>query len=223
MKPEKIILIRHGESMGNVDHSVYGNTPDFAVKLTDLGHEQAKLAGQQLALINGNFQFYVSPYHRTRQTFKNVIESFDKKRYDWIEESRIREQEWCNGPPQIDTRGNLLLEKERATIGSFYYRFPGGESCADVELRIASFLNTLFRDFEKEDFPRNCVIVAHGMTNRVFLKKFLKWTVEEFEKIKNPDNCSQIVLELQENGKYKLVTELKKYPKHTHPYQFPLD
>jgi broad specificity phosphatase PhoE len=222
MKPEKIILVRHGQSQGNVDLNIYEEIPDFAVKLTPLGHEQAKNVGLELAKIPGNFHFYVSSYHRTRQTFKEIITAFDKKRYTWIEESRLREQEWSHGPATVNAVKSFSLEKERAAIGSFYYRFPGGESCADVELRIASFLNTLFRDFEKDDFPKNCVIVSHGMTNRVFLKKFLKLTVEEFEKIKNPKNCSRIVLELQENGKYKLVTELEKYPKATHPYEFPL-
>jgi len=34
MKPSKIILIRHGQSEGNVNKSLYKEKPDFAMNLT---------------------------------------------------------------------------------------------------------------------------------------------------------------------------------------------
>jgi broad specificity phosphatase PhoE len=42
MKPRRIILIRHGESEGNLDHSLYKTTLDYALKLTQRGISQAE-------------------------------------------------------------------------------------------------------------------------------------------------------------------------------------
>ena len=40
-QPKRIILIRHAESIGNVDSSVYTDTPDNKLPITQLGKEQA--------------------------------------------------------------------------------------------------------------------------------------------------------------------------------------
>jgi len=48
MKPKRIILIRHGESEGNLDSSLYKTTPDYALKLTQKGVSQAKQAGKEI-------------------------------------------------------------------------------------------------------------------------------------------------------------------------------
>ena len=48
MKPKRIILVRHGESEGNVCRAVYGEKPDYALLLTPDGEAQAIQAGQQL-------------------------------------------------------------------------------------------------------------------------------------------------------------------------------
>jgi len=50
------------------------------------------------------------------------------------------------------------------------------------------------------------------MSMRVFLMRWFHFTIEEFEFLKNPRNAEFVVLELQTNGKYKLTTELEKYP-----------
>lgn len=53
MKPKRIILVRHGESQGNVNQEIYKTTPDYALHLTDKGQAQAKLAGEQIAALIG--------------------------------------------------------------------------------------------------------------------------------------------------------------------------
>ncbi len=212
MKPKRIILVRHGQSESNIDHSKYSEKPDFAMNLSIEGREQAARLGIELKELikDETVIFYRSPFYRTRQTQAIIGKLFPSAVVK--EEVRIREQEHHSriqsGPDNRDE-----TEKERDEYGHFYYRFEGGESCADAYDRISDFLGTLFRDFEKPDFGENCVIVGHGMTNRVFLMRFLHYTVEEFEYLRNPKNCGIYILELQENGKYKLNKEPEKYEK----------
>ena len=69
-RPRRIILIRHGESQGNIDDAIYETVPDHALTLTALGIEQATEAGRQLRayLQDEPVTLYASPYVRTRQT-----------------------------------------------------------------------------------------------------------------------------------------------------------
>jgi broad specificity phosphatase PhoE len=54
MKPEHIILVRHGQSEGNVNKKLYEDTPDYTLRLTPLGREQAATAGKELAALLGD-------------------------------------------------------------------------------------------------------------------------------------------------------------------------
>lgn len=52
--PKRLILVRHGESEGNIDQGLYCHVPDNAMHLTQLGFEQAVAAGKSLKQIIGN-------------------------------------------------------------------------------------------------------------------------------------------------------------------------
>ncbi|HCK67527.1 MAG TPA: histidine phosphatase family protein [Anaerolineae bacterium] len=209
MRPERIILIRHAESEGNLDNSKYETIQDFALKLTPQGVEQAKLAGKQIKSIIGDESIYVylSPFFRTRETFENIRSSIEENIVKVIEDPRIREQDWGHLRHPDD---NKEISKERDDFSTFYYRIPDGESGADIFDRISNFLDTLHRDFEKKDFPKNVLIVTHGLTLRLFLMRWFHWTVEEFEKLHNPKNCQIVVMQKQPDNHYKLISELAR-------------
>ena len=46
--PRRVVMIRHGESEGNVNESAYQTKPDNSLGLTKLGWEQARMAGKVL-------------------------------------------------------------------------------------------------------------------------------------------------------------------------------
>lgn len=209
MRPKRIILVRHGESEGNLDHSRYQNTQDFALKLTTAVVEQAIQAGVQIKELfeNEKMYVYVSPFFRTRETFKYIRESIDSNIIKVIEDPRIREQDWGHLRHPDDNKGII---EERDNFSTFYYRIPDGESGADVYDRVSGFLDTLHRDFEKTDFPENVLIISHGLTMRLFLMRWFHWSVEEFESLHNPKNCQLIVMEKQSDHHYKLISELDK-------------
>ena len=220
MKPKRIILIRHGESQANVDKYLFGSVPDYTIELTDFGREQAKEAGKRLKELvqDESLYFYVSPFWRARSTFEGVASAFPRNQFEYSEEPRLREQEWgylrCN--EDFDK-----ICRERREYGTFYYRIPGGEAGSDVYDRMNDLLGSLYRDFSDKDYPLNCVLVTHGLTIRLFIMRFFHLTVEEFELMIAPKNCSLVVLELQDDGHYKLVTELE-YSKEPLRYSRPV-
>ncbi len=226
MKPKRIILLRHGESEGNVDKSIYGRKPDWKLDLTPNGRKQAEEAFTKYSKMvepvtddfkhyymrkNGqNTMVYCSPLYRAIQTVLPFEDIVLKTHYD----PRIREQEWGNFQQALTKE----VRKERYKFGTFFYRFPHGESGADVYDRISSFFETMYRDFEKPDFPPNVLISTHGLTAKVFLMRWFHWSVEEFEYYDTPDNCQMLVMEIDKdshvhsnyNVKYNLLTELKQ-------------
>ena len=206
--PKRIILVRHGESEGNADRQNYASIPDHALNLTAYGRAQAFEAGDAIKKLVGTTSVYayVSPFYRARQTFEQIAIVLGGRVKKSIEDPRIREQEW--GHLRHPDENNEMLQ-ERDEYSTFYYRIKDGESGADVFDRVSTFLETMHRDFKKPDYPDNALIVTHGYTLRIFLMRWLHWTVEEFENVLNPENCAVVVLERQSDGQYVLQTPLR--------------
>ena len=225
--PNKLILVRHGQSEGNVSEKIYQTKPDNSISLTKLGWEQARMAGKGLkeSIIgpDESIHFIVSPYVRTVETFHGMLSAwvdpsefnhiFDKNErtiawykkcfemgITWSEDPRIREQDFGNyqDPAAIEK-----AKQERHEFGTFYYRFPHGESASDVFDRVSTFLDSLWRSFDSKK-AKNYVVVTHGISIRVFLARYFRYTIDQFNIISNPKNCEMIVLSHDGMGKLKL-------------------
>ena len=212
MNPNRILLIRHGESQGNVDPNQYESVPDYALNLTLRGIEQAQQAGREIKGVLGDESLYVylSPYFRTRQTFQYLKSSIEANIVNSIEDPRIREQDWGHFRHPNENEG---IMRQRDGFSPFYYRIPDGESGADVYDRVSTFMETLFRDFKKKDYPQNTLIVTHGLTLRLFLTRWFHWTVEEFENLRNPNNCQIVIMQKKTDGRYELISRLERRSK----------
>jgi broad specificity phosphatase PhoE len=200
-RPRRIVLIRHGESEGNTDDTVYERVPDHALRLTRNGRRQAAEAGERLRALFGEERVsaYVSPYRRTLETF--ALLRLDPSRVRVREEPRLREQDWGNWQDAEDVR---LQKVYRDAYGHFFYRFAQGESGADVYDRVGAFLESLYRSFEAPDHPENVLLVTHGLTMRLFCMRWFHWTVAEFESLSNPGNGEMRMLLLGSDGRYSL-------------------
>lgn len=146
--PKRIILVRHGESEGNLDMAAYTTTPDYRIPLTPAGLDQARAAGEQIKEVvsansrNWKVYFYVSPYERTRSTLRELGRAFPRHRILGArEECRIREQDFGNF--QVEERMKAIKDM-RERFGRFFFRFPEGESAADVFDRVAGKHQSFF-------------------------------------------------------------------------------
>ena len=200
MNPKRIILVRHGESESNVDSKLFGWKPDHAHDLTDKGHEDAHLAGRNIAgILNGEtFGVFVSPYVRTLQTKDDILSELKPAVPAFVlQDPRLREQDYGAFPTEDESR---LYREIRKKYGRFFYRFPGGESCADVYDRLSDFMGTLHRRFQREDCPENIIIVFHGTAMKCFLFRWYHWDVQKFEEMRSYPHACHIVLMTKQDG-----------------------
>jgi len=227
--PEKLVLIRHGQSAGNVNEVLYSTTADNTMPLTDLGWDQARKAGEILKekiITSGeSVHFIVSPYVRTVETFHGIVSAWcdpDGEEFaciddhnqkvnawyerltelglTWNEDSRIREQDFGNyQTPEVTKRA----KEERHRFGAFYYRFNNGESGSDVFDRVSTFLDSLWRSFETNK-SQNYVLITHGIVLRVLMARYFRYTISQLNMLANPKNCEMVVLGHSGDGRLDL-------------------
>jgi broad specificity phosphatase PhoE len=174
--PSVIWLVRHGESVGNVADARAQETGagrleldirDPDVPLSDTGRSQAEALGRHLAELPAEQRptaVLSSPFARALTTAKLATAGLDVRvRTD----ERLRERDFgaFDGMTGAGIREKYPDEAaRRELLGKFYYRPPGGESWADVALRIRSLLAT---EALRHDCDR-LLIVAHQAVIMVF-------------------------------------------------------
>jgi len=195
--PNRIILIRHGESEGNVHESVYGTKADNLVELSELGSSQAISAGKHLKAILGDEKIivFVSPFQRAYQTLRNIRTHLEDNIVSTEIEPVLREQEFGN----LQGEEYKRYKQERMKVGRFYYRFPTGESGADVYHRVNLFWEDIWKLNVVGDPVDNVLVVTHGLTIRLLLMQLFKWSPDTFETMYNPANCEFFVLKKKMN------------------------
>lgn len=172
--PERLWIVRHGESAGNVARDAANAAGlgrieiaerDVDVPLSKLGEQQAEALGRWFAELPAKARPEValsSPYLRARQTAKRVeaMGGLAPGANIQCTDERLREREF-GILDRLTSVGIKELHPDQAefrrTMGKFYHRPPGGESWCDVILRLRSALDTL----SLHHSGRRVVIVGH--------------------------------------------------------------
>src|SRR3982751_1343686 len=158
--PQRLWLVRHGQSQGNVardvadeagHHEIDIDVRDVDVPLSELGLKQAEAAGRYFAAMPIDERPEVilsSPYVRARQTAEIICKTgaLAEGPARTIIDERLREREFgiFDRLTTLGIRERFPEEAaHRRRLGKFYHRPPGGESWADVVLRLRSMLNTI--------------------------------------------------------------------------------
>jgi 2,3-bisphosphoglycerate-dependent phosphoglycerate mutase len=207
-------LARHGESIGNVAASraeyegvevIPLDIRDADVPLSPTGVEQAEALGRWLRdRLPEIDTLWSSPYARARQTLALALGERDEASVVYSDE-RIRDRELGILDLLTHTGVEARFPGElarRRHLGKFYHRPPGGESWADVALRLRAF----FGDFEATAGDR-AFIMAHDAVVMVSLYVLLGLTeaeLLEFAQANVVGNASVTHLE-RVDGRFRLV------------------
>lgn len=172
--PERLWIVRHGESAGNVArdqaHAAGLARIDIAdrdvdVPLSGLGEAQSVALGNWFADMPAAGRpdvVMVSPYARARATARLIGEAggFAPDAVQPTADERLREREF-GVLDRLTSFGISALHPEQAAfrlrLGKFYHRPPGGESWCDVILRLRSALDTMSLHYA----DKRVLIVGH--------------------------------------------------------------
>lgn len=200
--PDVITIVRHGESLKNVERARVEQFDsnklklditerDMDIPLSERGKSQVIAIGKELKKREKFDVIFVSPYVRCRQTADLIIEQLGYKPKLVIEE-RIREKEFG----VVDNLTKKGIQKfypeeweRRQRDGKYYYRPSGGESYPDVGLRLHSFLGTLTRDYRN----KRVLIVCHSVVVKMFrklLERLEEKDILAIDKTEEVDNAS---------------------------------
>jgi broad specificity phosphatase PhoE len=181
-----LFLVRHGEAEHNVDRMRMAHTHDSRHALTETGRKQAEETARFLQkTIKGRSVLYSSPYLRTMETAK-AIHRLMPADCPFFENPLLRE--WELGNLYDFANRTPEAKKEFKAAGPFYFRYPNGESLADVYLRSTLFMQTIVQRLQQQQRYDNLIIVTHGAFIHMILAFLLNWPTENlafFEPVEN--------------------------------------
>ena len=206
--PAQLVLVRHGQSVGNVAdaraRAAHADVVDLGhrdadVPLSSLGRAQARAVGSWLAVDAQAPQLpevvLSSPYERALRTAEAIVERarhHGREVPDPFTDERLRERDlgWWDGLTGSGVRARFPEEAaRRQQLGKLYYRPPGGESWCDVALRVRGVL----ADLRAEHAGRRVLVVSHQaviMNFRMVLEHLDEPTLLRLDAQEPLANCS---------------------------------
>lgn len=157
----QLIFVRHGQSLYNLENRFTGN---LDIPLTDLGKEQAKLAGEKL--IGYRFDIaYTSMLIRAQESLQIILNDM-KVSIPIIKNKAFNERMYgsLQGLNKEDTAQKYGLAQVEIWRRSYDICPPGGESLLDTYNRVVPYYKTEIET--KLKMGQNVLIVAHGNSLR---------------------------------------------------------
>lgn len=194
--PLDLVLVRHGESEGNLaqawskrgDDTAWYND-DFKTRhtsqyrLTSVGRAQSVAAGDFIKEnISQSFdKYFTSEYTRALETAANL----NLPNAHWQLELYLRERD--NGVlsnlSHQQRKEQFSAELERRNRDSFYWAPPGGESIANTCLRVDGVLKKL----AEEANGMRVIVVCHGNIMKAFRFRLERMRQSEYHEMLDDD------------------------------------
>lgn len=204
---KQILIVRHGESLEDINNNIYAEVNDFDIPLTVNGVRQSISLAKALKdeLIAGNTILFHSCCKRVVQTAGIIFNNLDKLIQKRIIDDRLSKQDWGT----VTLKNRKFHEIERYKAGVLNYRFPEGESGSDVVERSRDFLDYVNQMFVLHNVS-NVIVVTHGFNYRTLLKVLLDINDSGFEQLANPKHCAMNKVSILGN-KVLYYSPLEKY------------
>ena len=156
-----LYVVRHGETIWNLQHKVQGITD---IPLTDKGRKEAEELQELISTLNLDIVIS-SPLERTRETAKILVDS----KFPINTDDRIKERDWgMNEGALIDTVDtwdcwDVILNTKVQNI----------ECIQDFMYRVSNFIE----DIKNRYKDKNVLVVTHSAVSRVI--HYLLGTIPE--------------------------------------------
>ena len=223
--PQRLWLVRHGQSQGNVArdaadeagaHEIDIDMRDVDVPLSALGEKQAEAAGCWFAALPADARpeiILASPYIRAKQTAEIICRqgALAGGPARTILDERLREREFgiFDRLTTLGIRDRFPEEAaHRTKLGKFYHRPPGGESWADVILRLRSAMNTINLHY----CDRRVLIVCHQVVvlcMRYILEELTEPDILKIDKQSEILNCGIVRYDFEPDATGVCVPKLE--------------
>lgn len=172
-KPTTVLLVRHGQTP-TTGQSLPGRAP--GLHLADAGVRQAERAAERLAELNKVDAVYCSPLERTRETAKPIGKALGltpKVRKGLLE---CDFGEWTGAQLK-----DLFKLPEWQTVqqAPSQFRFPGGESFTEMQVRIVTAIEQL-----AAEHPGGTIVcVSHADPIKAAMAHALGTHIDLFQRI----------------------------------------
>ena len=190
----KVIIVRHGQTDDNVKNIVAGQgTNSF---LNEEGIRQAKKLARHLEKEKIDVA-YVSDKARAVQTLEHILQFHPSIKF--VKNEKLRERHYGEFEGQPSDAAKLAAEKSGVAFELF--KPKGGESHAEVQLRISEFFNGLLKKHKNDTI----LIVSHGRAISLLLLGILNKPIhKENQESHRPENTGFTILEIFDDKPVKL-------------------
>ena len=162
----RLILVRHGQSHGNVDKRLDTRPP--GAELTPLGREQARAFARGSEQPPGLLAHSIAT--RARQTAAEISTTLNVSAHEFegLHEVQVGDLENRNDDEAVDEFNRIY---QRWHEGDLEVAMPGGETALDVLDRYVPVLTDLrMRHLDDHDWTGDIVVVSHGAAIRLVAK-----------------------------------------------------
>jgi 2,3-bisphosphoglycerate-dependent phosphoglycerate mutase len=170
----KLVLIRHGQSLWNLENRFTGW---IDVPLTQLGREEARNAAKKIAGMHFDVA-YTSALSRAQETLREILETLGLD-LPVIRDQALNERHYgdLQGLNKEQTAQKYGKEQVHQWRRSYDIPPPGGEALKNTAERTLPFFERAIMGDLREG--KNVLVVAHGNSNRSIVMSLEKMTPEQ--------------------------------------------
>ncbi len=177
-----LTLVRHGQSTYNLENRFTGN---IDVKLTALGEEEARLAGNKLKSFEYDIA-YTSMLVRAQESLRIILEEIQQTKLLVITNAAFDERMYgsLQGLNKAETEKKYGAAQVEIWRRSFSVKPPDGESLEDTFNRTVPYYKLEIEP--KLKAGNNILIVAHGNSLRALMMYLESISPEAISKVNIP-------------------------------------
>ena len=180
-----LVLVRHGQSIWNLENRFTGETD---IPLTPQGREEASAAGAKLRSIPFTHGF-TSMLQRAVDTMTLLLEAAGQPQLAVTRSAALNERNYGNlqGLNKAEVAKQYGDEQVALWRRSFSVRPPGGESLDDTARRVLPYYHSAIEPLLRQG--GSILVVAHGNSLRALMMVLENISAEDISDVDLPTAC----------------------------------